>query len=158
MEAPKNKEELRYFIGAVARYSDMCPHRAHILAPLTALTKHKGPMLWNKEHALAFSQMKALLAEEALLAYPNCSLPFHVCTDASDHQLGAVIMQNGKPIAHFSRKLSPAQQNCTVMEKELLSIVEVLKAMELVTLAGELAVVVQVLTLFLLVISLLVVT
>ena len=128
MEAPKNVAELRSFIGAVAYYRDMYPHRAHILAPLTALTKHKGHFPWNQEHIAAFAQMKALLAEEALLAYPDHCLPFHTYTDASDYQLGAVIMQNNKPVAYFSRKLSRAQQNYTVMEKELLLIVEVLKA------------------------------
>ena len=48
-------------------------------------------------------------------------------TDASDKQIGAVISQNGKPIAHFSRTLDSAQKNYTVTDKELLSIVEVLK-------------------------------
>ena len=96
--------------------------------PLTKLTGGDGPIQWTPECDLAFKQMKALLAEDALLACPDHSKPFHVYTNISDYQLGAVIMQDGKPIAYFSRKLSPAQKNCTVMEKELLSIVEVLKA------------------------------
>ena len=47
--------------------------------------------------------------------------------DASLHQLGACISQNGKPIAFYSRKLNPAQTQYTTTERELLSIVEVLK-------------------------------
>ena len=41
--------------------------------------------------------------------------------------MGACISQNNKPIAFYSRKLNPAQTRYTTTERELLSIVEVLK-------------------------------
>ena len=75
----------------------------------------------------AFVQVKQMLSEEVFLTYPDWSIPFDVHTDASDKQLGAVISQNGKPIAFFSRRLSKSQQNYTTTEKELFSIVECLK-------------------------------
>ena len=65
--------------------------------------------------------IKKVIAKETLLAYPN----FH--TDASQTQLGAVISQDGIPIAFYSRKLNPAHMWYTTTEKELLSIVEILK-------------------------------
>ena len=52
---------------------------------------------------------------------------FLTSTHASTRQLGAVITQNGKPLAFFSRKLSKAQQKYSITELELLSIVESLK-------------------------------
>ena len=62
-----------------------------------------------------------------MLAYPKYGEHFDIYTDASMRQLGAVITQNGKPLAFFSRKLSKAQQKYSVTELELLSIVECLK-------------------------------
>jgi hypothetical protein len=50
-----------------------------------------------------------------------------VYTDASNNQLGEVILQEGKPLPFYSRKLSSAQTRYTTGEQELLSIVETLK-------------------------------
>ena len=44
--------------------------------------------------------------------------PFVIHTDASVRQLGAVISQEGKPVAFYSRKLNPAQVNYTTTERE----------------------------------------
>ena len=71
--------------------------------------------------------MKKVITRETLLAYPNFSDPLDIHTDASLDQLGACISQNDKPIASYSRKLNPAQTRYTTTERELLSIVEVLK-------------------------------
>jgi hypothetical protein len=50
-----------------------------------------------------------------------------VYTDASNKQLGAAFMQEGKPLAFYSRKMNSAQTRYTTGEQELLSIVETLK-------------------------------
>jgi hypothetical protein len=53
--------------------------------------------------------------------------PFEIYMDASSTQLGAVITQDNRPIAFFSRKLSETQQKYSVTEIELLAIVEILQ-------------------------------
>ena len=66
------------------------------------------------------------MARKILLTYPDFSKTFHLYTDASEYQLGAVLVQD-LPIAFYSRKLNSAQKNYTTMEKELLSIIESLE-------------------------------
>ena len=53
-------------------------------------------------------------------------------------QLGVVISQKGKPISFYGRKLTDAQQRCTVTEKELLSIFETLKDFRTILLGQKL--------------------
>jgi RNase H-like domain found in reverse transcriptase len=71
--------------------------------------------------------MKRIIGKQVLLAYPDFSKEFVIHTDVSHTQLGAVISQEGKPIAFYSRKLKPEQTRYTTTERELLSIVETLK-------------------------------
>ena len=114
----------------------MWPRRSHILAPLTNLTG-KGTFVWTAIHQQAFDAMKALMVEDVLLRYPDHNLPFHICTDASDYQLGSVILQQNIPVAFYSRKFSPSQQNYTTIEKELLSVFETLQNFQSMLLGAD---------------------
>jgi hypothetical protein len=124
---PKNIKELRHFIGMVNYYRDMWPRRSEILAPLMQLCSKNVKWQWTEEHDTAFNNMKKLIIRDVQLTYPNFNKEFIIHTDASHTQLGAVISQNGKPIAFYSRKLNLAQTRYTTTERELLSIVETLK-------------------------------
>jgi hypothetical protein len=127
IKPPSNKRELRRFLGMVNYYRDMWRRRSHLLAPLTKLVGKDSKFQWTSEHQKAFDNVKTVISRETLLAYPDFNQPFHIYTDASDFQLGAVIMQNDRPLAFYSRKLNTAQKRYTTGEQELLSIVETLK-------------------------------
>ena len=109
MRPPRTPKELRSFIGAVTFYRDMFPCRSHILAPLTAQAGAKKKIDWTPECQAAFDQIKATLAKDEFTRYPDHNKPFHIYCDASDVQLGAVIMQENVPVAYYSRKLNSAQ-------------------------------------------------
>ncbi len=137
---PKNRKELRSFIGVVNYYRDMWIRRSHILAPLATLTSTSTPWNWTEKQSKAFALAKRVIARQVMLAYPNFNKPFIIHTDASHYQLGAVISQDGKPIAFYSRKLNPAQTRYTTTERELLSIVETLKEYRTILLGHEIEV------------------
>jgi hypothetical protein len=65
---------------------------------LTSLTSSKIKFEWHSSHQQAFDEIKKVIGTEVLLFYPGLKKndSFHLYTDASDHQLEAVIMQNKK--------------------------------------------------------------
>ena len=130
LNKPQTAKEMKSLIGMVQFYKDMWKRRSHILSPLIDASsgkKGKTKIKWTPLMDEAFIQTKQMISQEVFLTYPDWSMPFYVHADASDKQLGAVISQDSKPIAFFSRRLSKSQRNYTTTEKELLSIVECLK-------------------------------
>jgi hypothetical protein len=98
---------------------------------LTSLTSSKVKFEWHSSHQQAFDKIKKVIGTEVLLCYPDFNKPFHIYTDASDHQLEAVIIQDKKQItlAFYSRKLNTAQKRykTTLRNRELLSTIETCK-------------------------------
>ena len=115
------------FIGMVNYYRDMWVRRSHVLAPLAALTSNIAKWRWGLEDQEASNKMKEIIGWETMLAYSDFIKEFVIHTDASHTQLGAVISQDNRPIAFYSRKLKPEQQRYTTTERELLRIVKTLK-------------------------------
>ena len=103
---------------------DIWARQLHLLHPLTALTSKKVKFKWTDVEQNAFDDIKRTVVHDNLLAYMDFKERFDIHTDSRDYRLGAVISQNSKPIAFYSRKLIGLQTRYTVMEKELLSIVK----------------------------------
>jgi hypothetical protein len=140
IKLPTGVKQLRHFLDMVQYYRDLWARQSDMLAPLTSLvgecgqtktTKAKGtkkvPWHWDEVNQRAFNHVKATIAKDVELAYPDFSKVFEIYTDASSKQLGAVITQDNGPIAFFSWKLSETQRKYSVTEIELLAIVETLK-------------------------------
>ena len=62
-----------------------------------------------------------------VLALPDFSLPFILEADASDYGIGAVLMQQGKPISFLSKAIGPKSAGLSTYDKEAMAILEALK-------------------------------
>ena len=111
-------------MGLTGYYRRFIKRYGLISKPLTDLLK-KNAFHWNALAQSAFEQLKAAMASAPVLALPNFSLPFTIETDASGVGTGAVLVQQGHPIAYLSRTLAPKHLQLSAYEKEFLAVVQV---------------------------------
>jgi hypothetical protein len=120
--SPQNAKELRNFLGLAGYYRKFVRHFGVISKPLTDLLKKSVIFVWTSEHEKSFCALKQALCSSPVLALPNFSKPFCIETDASGHGIGAVLLQNGHPLAFLSKALSPKSMGLSAYEKEYMAI------------------------------------
>lgn len=107
--SPTTITALRGFLGLTGYYRKFVQNYGIIARPLTNLLK-KGKFEWTEAAEEAFSKLKTAMTTTPTLALPNFSAPFVIQTDASGDGIGAILAQNGKPIAFMSRSLGVQKQ------------------------------------------------
>jgi hypothetical protein len=122
---PSDNKQLRAFLGLAGYYRKFIKHYGIISRPLTDLLKKNGQFLWTPQLQMSFDTLKQALISAPVLALPNFKQPFTIETDASDKGIGAVLMQQGHPIAYLSKALSPKNQALSTYEECLAVILAV---------------------------------
>lgn len=120
---PKNITELRGFLGLTGYYRKFVSGYGVIARPLTRLLQKQHGFQWCEEAQTAFEALKVAMSTTPVLALPRFDLPFVVETDACDLGLGAVLMQQGKPIAYLSKALGERNRHLSIYDKEFLALI-----------------------------------
>jgi hypothetical protein len=119
---PTNVKQLRGFLGLAGYYRKCVHHFGIICRPLTALLKKGALFIWTSECVQAFEALKQALVSAPVLALPDFAKTFVIETDACDNGIGAVLQQDGHPLAFLSRALGPRSSGLSVYEKECMAI------------------------------------
>jgi hypothetical protein len=123
---PTTISELRGFLGLTGYYRKFIQNYGIIARPLTNLLK-KGKFGWNEDADTAFLALKQAMTTTPILAMPNFDDSFTIETDASGDGIGAILSQQGRPIAFMSRGLGVTKQSWSTYAKEMLAIFLVTK-------------------------------
>ncbi|KAL0150908.1 hypothetical protein M9458_053827 [Cirrhinus mrigala] len=126
---PNTLRELQRFLGFTNFYRRFIRHFSSVAAPLTAMVKKGASRLaWSQPALQAFDDLRRRFTTAPILHHPDPEKPFIVEVDASSTGVGAVLSQRQGdpakmfPCAYYSHKLSPAERNYDVGNRELLAI------------------------------------
>lgn len=124
---PNSRKKVKQFLGFANFYRKFIRNFSSVATPLHALTSSKVSFQWNPR------QRKPSGASRNVLTRPRYSLfltkwQFVVEVDASNEGIGAVLSQRSakdnriNPCAYLSCKLTPAEKNYDVGNKEQLAV------------------------------------
>lgn len=123
MPQPTNKQELESYLGMINYLKRHSYELTRLTRPFVNLMKKHAIFSWESQHESAFQQIKQIIAKAPILCFFDVNAPHIIQTDASSKGLGAVLLQNGKPVVFTGRTLTPAETNYSTLERELTAIV-----------------------------------
>jgi hypothetical protein len=125
---PKNKKEVKRFLGMSGFYRDFIKGFSEIAAPLNRLTRDQEVFDWKPDCEAAFQTLKNALLSSPVLAFPNTNSKFLVEVDASKNAVGGVLSQTQEdglihPVAYFSSALKDNQKEWSPYTQEAFALV-----------------------------------
>jgi hypothetical protein len=118
---PKTIKSLRGFLGLTNYYRKFVRNYGKIVVPITTLLK-QNYFTWTLAANQAFQALKAAICTTPVLALPNFTKTFVLECDASGRGIGAILMQEVRPLAFTSKQFSKHHFGQSIYEKEMLAI------------------------------------
>ncbi len=125
---PDSRKALQRFLGFANFYRRFIRSFSQLAASLTALNSIKTLFRWSSAAEAAFTKLKSCFVSAPILITPDPSRQFVVEVDASEVGVGAILSQRSSsddkvhPCAYFSHRLSPAECNYDIGNRELLAV------------------------------------
>ena len=123
MPPPVDVSGVRRLLGMVNFVARFMPNLSDVVEPLRTLLRKDVAWHWDDRPEQSFMKVKNMLCRSECLQYYDVKKPVVIQADASKSGLGAVLLQDGRPVAYASRAMTKTQQNYAMIEKELLAIV-----------------------------------
>ena len=120
---PTNVKEVRQFLGLAGYYRRFVRQFGILARPLFNLLKKGTPVVWTDNTDQSFQVLKQSLVTAPVLALLDFQQQFTVETDACGTGIGAILQQDGHPIAFMSKSLCPKYQGLSTYEKEYLAVI-----------------------------------
>lgn len=122
MPSPGNKKDLQRFLGLITYVGRFIPNLSEETTLLRTLLKEKNSFVWDDKYEAAFQKLKRLISNAPCLEYFDNNGEITISVDASKAGLGAVLLQNDKPVAYASKAMTETQIKYAQIEKELLAV------------------------------------
>ena len=116
MNLPRDLETMRSFLGLVNYLNRFSPHLAELSEPLRETCRQNMEFELNESVCVAFSRTKEEISKNITLPYFNPGRPITLQTDASKKGLGAVILEDSRPVMFLSQALTGAEKNYQNLE------------------------------------------
>ncbi len=123
---PTSTKHVQKFLGLSNYFREYVQGYSKLAGPLTDIASEHKEFKWDADQHEAFAGVKYALTHAPCLAYPDFNKPFQIVTDASGYGIGAVLMQDKRPISFFSQKLKPSETRYSTSDKELLAVYKAL--------------------------------
>ena len=122
MTVPRNKKEVKSFVGFCSFFRKFIKSFSSIVKPLTELSKKDVRFKWGSEQQNAYDTIRQKLIEAPILKFPDLTKQFYLTCDASSIGIGSVLQQEHDnflhPIYYASNALTKTQQKWSSFQRE----------------------------------------